>query len=161
MNNLSGWKGTWKKFDLDQKSNSDLGDDQMQCSIHWADQVNCYSCHIQLFWERLLEKVHVTILKGIVGGFEFTVLQRNLKEWHERPWTYVCKHWREAAKLGLTASVMNSVLIISHTIHLSGLSCAHYFFLTTLLEIAVTYSLWLFSFLGCSKLHKLFRCCGE
>ena len=24
------------------------------------------------------------------GGFEFTVLQRNLKEWHERPWTYTC-----------------------------------------------------------------------
>ena len=26
------------------------------------------------------EKVHVTIAKGIVGGFEFTILQRNLKE---------------------------------------------------------------------------------
>ena len=26
---------------------------------------------------------------GIVGGFEFTVLQRNLKKWDERPWTYV------------------------------------------------------------------------
>ena len=30
--------------------------------------------------ERLSEKVHATILKGIVGGFEFTVLQRSLKE---------------------------------------------------------------------------------
>ena len=40
---------------------------------------------IQLFRERLSEKGHVTIPKGIVGGFEFTVLQRNLKEWHERP----------------------------------------------------------------------------
>ena len=39
---------------------------------------------IQLFRERLLEKVHATIPKGIVSGFEFTVLQRNLKEWHER-----------------------------------------------------------------------------
>ena len=29
--------------------------------------------------------------KGIVGGFEFIVLQRNLKEWHERPWIYVCE----------------------------------------------------------------------
>ena len=29
---------------------------------------------IQLFRERLSEKVHATILKGIVGGFEFTVL---------------------------------------------------------------------------------------
>ena len=29
---------------------------------------------IQLFRERLSEKVHATIPKGIVGGFEFTVL---------------------------------------------------------------------------------------
>ena len=43
---------------------------------------------IQLFRERLSEKVHATISKGI--GFKFTVLQRNLQEWHERPWTYVC-----------------------------------------------------------------------
>ena len=35
---------------------------------------------IQLFRESLLEKVHATIPKGIVGGFEFNVLQRNLKE---------------------------------------------------------------------------------
>ena len=32
------------------------------------------------------EKVHATIPKGIVSGFEFTVVQRNLKEWHERSW---------------------------------------------------------------------------
>ena len=44
---------------------------------------------IQLFRERLSEKVHATIPKGIVGGFEFTFLQRNLKEWHLRPWTCV------------------------------------------------------------------------
>ena len=44
---------------------------------------------IQLFRERLSEKVHATIPKGIVGGFKFTVLQRNLKEWQERPWEYV------------------------------------------------------------------------
>ena len=30
--------------------------------------------YIQLFRERLSEKVHVTILKGIVGGFKFTIL---------------------------------------------------------------------------------------
>ena len=41
---------------------------------------------------KVVEKVHATIPKGIMGGFEFTVLQRNLKEWHERPWTYVCKY---------------------------------------------------------------------
>ena len=35
---------------------------------------------ILLFRERLSEKVHATIPKGIVGGFEFTVLQSNLKK---------------------------------------------------------------------------------
>ena len=35
---------------------------------------------IQLFQERLSEKVHATIPKGIVGDFELTVFQRNFKE---------------------------------------------------------------------------------
>jgi len=40
----------------------------------------------------LSEKVLATIPKGIVGSSEFTVLQRNsVKEWHEKPWTYVCE----------------------------------------------------------------------
>ena len=34
--------------------------------------------NIQLFRERLSGKVHATILKGIVGCFEFSVFQRNL-----------------------------------------------------------------------------------
>ena len=59
--------------------------------------------------------MHVTIPKGIVGGFECTVLQRNLKEWHGRPRTYVCKCSRKATKVGSTATVVwNSLLIISH-----------------------------------------------
>ena len=53
------------------------------CSGSWS---------IQLFRERLLEKVHATISKGIVGGFEFTVLRRNVQEWHERPRTSVCQY---------------------------------------------------------------------
>ena len=36
--------------------------------------------YIQLFRERLSEKVHATIPKGVVGGFVSPVLQRNLKE---------------------------------------------------------------------------------
>ena len=41
---------------------------------------------IQLFRERSVsEKGHATMPKGIAGGFEFSVHQRNLKEWHERP----------------------------------------------------------------------------
>ena len=35
---------------------------------------------IQLFRETLSEKVRATIPKGIVVGFEFTVIQRSLKE---------------------------------------------------------------------------------
>ena len=38
------------------------------------------------------EKVLATTPKGIVGGFEFTILQRNFKELHERPWTFVCDY---------------------------------------------------------------------
>ena len=36
--------------------------------------------YLQLFREKLSEKVHATIPKGIAGGFKFTVLERNLKE---------------------------------------------------------------------------------
>ena len=50
---------------------------------------DCVKFTIQLFREKLSEKVHATIPKGIVGGFVCPVLQRNLKEWHERPRTYV------------------------------------------------------------------------
>ena len=45
--------------------------------------------YIQLFRERLSEKVHATSPKGIVGAFRFNVFQKNLKEWHERPWSIV------------------------------------------------------------------------
>ena len=43
------------------------------------------------YLEKGCPKVHATILKGIVGGLEFTVFQSTLKDWHERPWTYVCE----------------------------------------------------------------------
>ena len=55
-----------------------------------ADTIAMYTS-IQLFRERLSDKVHKTTAKDIVGGFEFTVFQRNLEEWQERPWTYVCE----------------------------------------------------------------------
>ena len=70
---------------------------------------------IQLFRERLSEKVHVTVPKGIVGGFGCLVLQRNLKKWHWRPRTYVCECSRKVTKVCSTAAVVrNHVLIISH-----------------------------------------------
>ena len=48
-------------------------------------------------------------LKGIVGGFEFTVVQRNLKEGYDRPWTYVCECERKATKVGSTSIVSGTV----------------------------------------------------
>ena len=58
--------------------------------------------YIQLFRERFSEEVLATIPKGIVGGLELTVLQINLKEWGEKPWTFVCERQRKAAKVGST-----------------------------------------------------------
>ena len=57
----------------------------------------------------MLQKVHATIPEGIVGSFEFTVLQRNLKEWHEKPWTDVCECERKATKVGSTATLSGTV----------------------------------------------------
>ena len=42
--------------------------------------INFVHLYIELFPERLSEKLHMTIPKSIVGGFECTVCQRNLKE---------------------------------------------------------------------------------
>ena len=63
----------------------------------------------QSYFEEGCQEVHATIPKGAVGGFEFTVLQINLKEWHERPWTYVCECSRKATKVGSTATVSGTV----------------------------------------------------
>ena len=73
--------------------------------------------------------------KGIVGGFEGTVLQRNLKEWYRKPQTYVYEYSRKATKVGLTASVVsNSVLIISH---ISFQDCRMHISCDNFLETAV------------------------
>ena len=47
--------------------------------------------------------------KGIVGGFEFTVFQRNLKEWQERPWTLSLQMPKEGTKIDSTATVSGTV----------------------------------------------------
>ena len=80
----------------------------------------CQMC-IQLLRERLSEKVHVTISKGIVGGFEFTVLQRNLKEW-----TCVCDCQKKAIKVGSKAT-MSGTVSRAHFFsdHLSRNSCMY------------------------------------
>ena len=90
---------------------------------------------LQLFRERLSEKVHTTIPKGIVGGFDCTVLQRNLKQCHGRPRTFVCECWTKVTKVGSTTTVVrNNVLIISH---ITLQDCRMHIFSTTFLEIVV------------------------
>ena len=59
--------------------------------------------------------MHATIPKGIVGGFEFTVLQKNLKELAQKAMKMCLPVLTEATKVGSTATVArNSVSIISH-----------------------------------------------
>ena len=82
--------------------------------------------YIQLFRERLSEKEHATIPKGIVGGFQFTVLQRNLKEWHEWVLTYVCECQRKATKVGRQLECQEQCIDHIPYDHL-GLSRAHFF----------------------------------
>ena len=97
----------------------------------WPKALNC----IQLLRERLSEKAHATIPKGIVGGFEFAVLHRNLKEWHERPWTYVCECQRRATKEFLTATVPGTVYWSYQILPFGIVACT--FLPTAFLEIAV------------------------
>ena len=48
--------------------------------VSFSCELPYYHTIIQLFRQRLSDKVHATTPKGIVGGFEFTVFQRNLIE---------------------------------------------------------------------------------
>ena len=91
---------------------------------------------IQLFGERLLEKVPTTILKGIVGGFEFTVLQRNLKELAWKAMKMCLRVLKESNKSMFDSySRQEQLLIISH---ITFRDCrVHIFFPTPFLEIAV------------------------
>ena len=97
--------------------------------------------HIQLFRERLSEKVHATSPKGIVSGFEFTVLQRNLKEWHERPQTYVLRLLKESNKRMFDSYIVrNGVNHIPY--YLSGLLRAHFYRQPFLKQLYVASFLW-------------------
>ena len=96
--------------------------------------IDVYSSYIQLFRKSLLEKVHATIQRGIVVGFEFTVLQRKWIEWQERPWTVCLRVLKESNKSRFDSYKVTCIDHIPY--YLSGLLRAH-IFLTTFLEIAV------------------------
>ena len=98
-----------------------------------------YACpegNIQLFRERLSEKEHATILKGSVGGFEFTVLQRNLKELARKAMKMCLRVLTERNKSRFDSYSRQKQCIDHIPYYLSGLSRAH-FFPTTFPGIAV------------------------
>ena len=82
---------------------------------------------LQLFRERLLEKVHATIPKGIVGGFEFTVLQRNLKELARKAMKMCLRVLKESNKSRFDSYSRQEQCIDHIPYYLSGVSRAHFF----------------------------------
>ena len=83
--------------------------------------------HIQLFQERLSEKVYATIPKGIVGGFEFTVLQRNLKELARKAMKMCLRVLTESNKCRFDSYRRQKQCIDHIPYYLSGLSRARFF----------------------------------
>ena len=71
--------------------------------------------NIQLFRERLSEKVHATITKGIVGGFEFTVLSKKFDIMTREAMDICLRVLKESNKSRFDSyKVAKSTLIISH-----------------------------------------------
>ena len=85
------------------------------------------SLHIQLFRERLSGKVHATILKGIVGGFEFSFFQRNLKELARKAMEMCLRVLKESNKSRFDSYSRREQCIDHIPCYLSGLSRAHFF----------------------------------
>ena len=82
---------------------------------------------IQLFRERLSGKVHATILKGIVGGFEFSFFQRNLKELARKAMEMCLRVLKESNKSRFDSYSRQEQCIDHIPYYLSGLSRAHVF----------------------------------
>ena len=87
---------------------------------------NFYFLSIQLFRERLSEKVHAAIPKGIVGGFEFSVLQRNLKELARKAMEMCFRVLKESRKSRFDSYSCQEQCIDHIPYCLAGLSRAHF-----------------------------------
>ena len=92
-------------------------------SLHCIRPTHC----IQLFRERLSEKVHATNSKDIVGGFEFSVFQRNLKELERKAMEMCLRVLKESNKRRIDSYIRQEQCIDYIPYHLSGLSRAHFF----------------------------------
>ena len=90
---------------------------------------------LQPFRERFSEKVHATIPKGIVGGFEFLVLQRNLKELARKAMKMCLRVLTESNESRFDSHSHQEQFIDHIPYYLSALLRA--VFPTTFLEIAV------------------------
>ena len=73
------------------------------------------------------KKVHATIPKGIVGGFQFTVLQRNLKELARKAKKMCLQVLTESNKSRFDSYSRQEHCIDHIPYYLSGLSRAHLF----------------------------------
>ena len=105
-----------------------------------------YEKHIQLFRETLSGKVHATILKGIVGGFEFSFFHRNLKELTGKAME-MCLRVLEESNKSRFDSYSHQEQCWSYPILPFGIvECT--FFTTTFLEIAV--------YVSCGVTHMIF-----
>ena len=82
---------------------------------------------IQLFRERLSLKVHATIPKDIVGGFGFTVLQRNLKELARKAMKMCLRVLTESNNSRFDRYSRQGQWIDHIPYYLSGLSSAYFF----------------------------------
>ena len=81
---------------------------------------------IQLFRERLSEKVHATTPKGIVGGFGFTVLQRNLKELARKAMKMCLRVLKKSNKSSFDSYSRQEQCFDHIPYYLSGLWRAHF-----------------------------------
>ena len=75
----------------------------------------------------LSEKVHVTIPKCIVGGFEFSVLQRNLKELARKAMEMCLRALKESNKSRFDSYSRQKQCIDHIPYYLSGLSHESFF----------------------------------
>ena len=88
---------------------------------------NGYFLCIQLFPERLSGKVHATIVKGIMGGFEFSFSQRNLKELARKAMGMCLRVLKESNKSRFDSDSRQEQCTDHIPYYLSGLSRAHFF----------------------------------
>ena len=115
-------------------------------SIFFSCQVWACECNLSLplIWQMTYsyfekgcrKKVLATIPKGIMVGFECTVLQRNLKELARKSIKMCSRVLTESNKSRLDSYSRQEQCIDHIPYYLTGLSRAH-FFPTTFLEIAV------------------------